>query len=90
MIIEKEISVALRKLTVYSLIFNQTCMSDPQPLFLSLSSITPSAAVILFVVFVTMFRKGSGHLSYDYQFLMHFPPTYIPNFPGGGHIPGPP
>ena len=56
MIIEKEIS------TLIMIISNPIC-HDTQPLFLSLSSIVPTGAVILFVVFVTMFRKGSGLLS---------------------------
>ena len=53
MIIEKEIS------TLIMILSNPIC-HDTQPLFLSLSSIVPTAAVILFVVFVTMFRKCSG------------------------------
>ena len=53
MIIKKEIS------TLIMILSNPIC-HDTQPLFLSLSTIVPTGAVILFVVFVTMFRKGSG------------------------------
>ena len=52
MIIEKEISVIVNLI--------ETCGHDTRPLFLSLSSIAPSEAVSLFVVLLTMFRKGSG------------------------------
>ena len=51
-----------RKRTVSTLIMilSNPISHDTQPLFLSLLSIVPTGAVILFVVFVTMFRKGSG------------------------------
>ena len=53
MIIEKEIS------TLITILWNLICY-DTQPLFLSLLSIVPTGAVILFAVFVAMFRKDSG------------------------------
>ena len=53
MTIEKEVS------TFIMILSNPIC-HDTQPLFLSLSSIVPTGAVILFVVFVTIVRKDSG------------------------------
>ena len=52
MMIEKEISVIVNLIESYG--------HNIWPLFLSLSSIAPSEAVSLFLVLVTMFRKGSG------------------------------
>ena len=53
MIIEKEIS------TLIMILSNPIC-HDTQPLFLLSSSIVPTGAVTLFVVFVTVFREGPG------------------------------
>ena len=50
MIIEKEISVIVNLFESYR----------HDTLFLSLSSVAPSGAVILLVVLVTMFRNSSG------------------------------
>ena len=41
------------------MLWNLICY-DTQPLFLSLSSIVPTGAVILFAVFATMSRKRLG------------------------------
>ena len=46
-------------LTFINILSNPICY-DTQPLFLALPSIVPTGAVILFVLFVTMLRKGSG------------------------------
>lgn len=52
MIIEKEISVIVNLIESYD--------HDTQALFLSLSSKAPSGVLVLFVVLVTILRKGSG------------------------------
>ena len=49
-------------------------MSYTQPaLLLSLTSIVPTGAVILFVAFVTMFRKGSAAIVIVFVLLFSLP-----------------
>ena len=49
-----------KKISTLIMILSNPICDDTHPLFLSLSSIVSTGAVILFVMFVTMFRKGLG------------------------------